>query len=360
MNIPQKASRRQILSWAGAGVASIGMPGIASAQAAKEVTFLHGSGSVLLAWSPSFVAEDMGYYKDEGLTIERVFNGSGPAGLSALVGGSGAILLNPPGEPLGAAARGQKLRILGAHSNFQASQIVLSKAYAAKFGLTEDMPLDKKLAAAKTFKGIRIGVTSPGSLSDHAARDVLKSLGIDATADAQVLPLGSVPNAMAAMSRGTLDAFSGAAPAGELAQAQQGAVILLRNSKDEMANYKALSGHVINARATDVDQNPTLYATIVRADTRGLRYIVENPQAAGELLYKNRYASMSKEVWATVWEKNVSQFRSPYVTKASVDAWVSMGVTPSPIDPKTVDVNSMIDMRFVDQAMQKIGWKLPA
>ncbi|UUZ77249.1 ABC transporter substrate-binding protein [Polaromonas sp. P1(28)-13] len=355
-----KISRRQALTLAGASAASICLPGAVFGQTTKQITILQGSGSVLLAWAPSFIAEDIGLYKEEGITVERVLNGSGPAGLSALLGSSAAILLNPPGEPLGALARGQKLKVLMAQSNFQASQLIISKDYAAKYGVTEDMPLDRKLAITKNFKGIRCGVTSPGSLSDHAARAMIKGMGLDPATDAQILPLGSVPNAMAAMSRGALDAFSGAAPAGELAQAQQGAVILFRNSKDEIPGYKALSGHVINARAVDVEQNADMFATLVRADTKGLRYIVDNPKAAGELLYKSRYASMAKEVWAQVWEMNRSQFRTPYVTKESIEAWINLGVTPSPIDKKTVDIGRMIDMRFVDQAVQKIGWKVQA
>jgi ABC-type nitrate/sulfonate/bicarbonate transport system substrate-binding protein len=247
-----------------------------------------------------------------------------------------------------------------AHSNFQGSQFIISKAYASKHGLTEDTPLERKLAVAKNFKGIRCGMTSPGSLSDHAARAAIKGFGLDPRTDAEILPLGSVPNAMAAMSRGTLDAFSGAAPAGELAQAQQGAVVLLRNSKNEIPGLKALSGFLINARASDVEKNPELYAAVVHADTQALRYIVENPKAAGELLYKTRYASMSKDVWSIVWEKNVSQFGTPYISKESVEAWMTQGATPSPVDRKAVDLDRMIDMRFVDQAVQKIGWKVRA
>ena len=314
----------------------------------------------LLAWAPSFLAEDLGYYKEEGLTIERVFNGSGPAGMTALVGGSGTILLNPPGEPLAAAARGQKFKFLMSQSNYQASQFVISKTYAAKFNLTEDMPLEKKLAAAKNFRGIKVGMTSPGSLSDHAARTVLKGLGIDAAKDAEILPLGSVPNAMAAMGRGSLDAFSGASPAGEIAQSQQGAVVLFTTETGGIPNWKSLSGHLTIARASDVEQTPELYASIVRADTRGLRYIVENPKAAGERLRKARYESMSEDLWALVWQRNLFQFRTPYATKQSIEAWVTMGVMPTAIDLKAANVDSMIDMRFVDQAVQKIGWKVPA
>lgn len=123
---------------------------------------------------------------------------------------------------------------------------------------------------------------------------------------------------------------------------------------------RELSGHVINARASDAEENPELFAAVVHADTRALCSIVENPKAAGDLLYKMRYASMSKDVWSLVWEKNISQFRSPYVSKESIEAWVTMGVTSNPIDPKSVDVSRLIDIRFVDQAVQKIGRKVQA
>ena len=352
-------SRRQFLAWAGAGATSVVVPRMAAAQSDRKVTILQGSGSVLLSWAPSFLAEDMGFYKEEGLAVERVFNGSGPAGMTALVGGSGTVLLNPPGEPLSAAARGQKFRFLMAQSNYQASQFIISKEYAAKHGLKDDTPIERKVATAKNFKGIKVGMTSPGSLSDHAARAVLKGVGLGAT-DAEILPLGTVPNAMAAMSRGALDAISGASPAGEIAQSQHGAVILFSTEMGGIPKWKALSGHLMIARASGVETNPDLYATLVRADTRALRHIVEDPKAAGEMLHKTRYASMSKEVWSLVWERNLFQFRSPYVSKESIEAWVTMGVMPTSIDLKAVDINTMVDMRFVNQAVQKIGWKVRA
>jgi NitT/TauT family transport system substrate-binding protein len=353
-------SRRHFLAWAGASTASLAVPGLAHGESGKKLTILHGSGEILLAWAPSYVAEAMGYYKDEGFSVERIFNGSGPAGLTALVSGSGTFLLAPPGELLVGVARGQKLKILMAESNYQAVHFVISKEYAAKHGITRDTPVAKRLAAAKQFKGIRCAVTTPGSLSDHAARAALKGAGLDPAADAQILPLGSVPNAMAAMGRGNIDAFTGASPAPETAESKLGAVVLFSVGNGEIPGFKALSGQLLNARAVDVEQNPELFSSIVRADIRGLRYIVENSKAAGDLLYKNRYSSMSPELWAVVWERNVSQFATPYVPKESVEAWATMGIVPGSVDTKSIKFDSVIDMRFVDQAIQKIGWKVTA
>jgi ABC-type nitrate/sulfonate/bicarbonate transport system substrate-binding protein len=313
----------------------------------------------LLGWAPSFLAEDLGYYKDEGLQVQRVFTGTGPAGLTALVSGSGTCLHSAPGELLTAVVRGQKLKILMSESNYQAVHFVISRAYAAKHGITADMSYAQRLTAAKNFKGIRVGVTAPGSFSDFAARAALHAAGLDPAADARVVGVGSVPSAMAAMANGALDAFQGASPAPEMAEKQLGAVVMFSVGKDEIPGYKALSGHLIEARAVDVGRDPDLYAALVRADTRALRFIVENTQAAGEALYQHRYAALAPDVWALVWERNSAQFHSPYASKESIAAWITTGLTPNVSDPNRVNLDEVIDMRFVDQALERIGWTVP-
>ncbi|MDW9610865.1 hypothetical protein GHK78_10300 [Sinorhizobium meliloti] len=355
-----KVTRRQALSLLGAGAATLAMPSLSAAQSGDKVTLLHGAGAPLLGWAPSFIAEALGYYKEEGLTVERIINGSGPAGLTALVSGAGQGLITGPGELLIAAARGQKLKVLFAESNYQAAHLVISKAFAAQHGITSEMSYDQKLAAAKSFKNFRCGISTPGSLTDLTARTVFKNVGLVPGSDVQIVPLGSVPNAMAALSSGNVDGFAGASPAPEQAEEQLGGVVLFSVGKDEIPGLRPMAGPVLEARASDVEENPDLYAALVRADTRALRTIIEDPKQAGDTFHKHSFTKLEKSFWDVVWQRNSSLFTSPYVTKESLEAWVTMGMVPGVTDPKSIDIDAVVEMKFVDQALQKLGWKVPA
>lgn len=352
-------TRRQVLSWGAVGAAASFITPAGSATARNARILLSTTQTVLSA-SVSYLAEAMGYYQDEGLSIERVPNNSGPTQIVALVAGEGDLAHTTPGESLAAIARGQKLKILMALSNAIAQNFVISKDYAQKHGITATTPVDQRLAAIKSFRGIRIGITAPGSGTDLCARHVLKVGGLDPAQDAQLMPLGSTPNSVAAMGRGTIDALVASPPSPEIAITKLGAVSLLNDSKGEIPGFQGLGGYCIIARASSVEQNPELYSALARADVRAMRYLNENPNAAADLLYKTRFSSViDAETWPLVWENNLSLFRTPFATKENVESWVTMGMVPGVADSKLINSSEVVDMRFVDQAVRDLGWRVP-
>jgi hypothetical protein len=88
---------------------------------------------------------------------------------------------------------------------------------------------------------------------------------------------------------------------------------------------------------------------------------VEQPEKAGEIAHKIMYPKMEAGLWAKVWKRNSSLlFRSPYIDVKSFEAFVTYGMVPGITDPKQIDYTDMVDMRFVDAALNKIGWKVPS
>ncbi|MPR05441.1 ABC transporter substrate-binding protein [Microvirga tunisiensis] len=255
----------------------------------RKVTIIHATNTALVAWAPSYLAEALGFYHDEGFAIERVSSGSGPASVTALISGSGTSVLNPPGELLVAVARGLGLKIIMAQANYQTLHLVISKQFAERHWVAEGMPIRERLAAAQNFKGFRCGITAPGSSTDYAARAAFKSAGLDPVADVQILPLGSTPSALAAMRNGNIDGFTAASPAPEMAKLQFGAMIYFSVGRDEIPGFKPMAGQVVGVRNADIEKGPDLYAALVRADVKAMRYIIQEPRAAGETLQKARY-----------------------------------------------------------------------
>lgn len=351
-------SKRDFLL-AGAGAAlTLAAPAIASAQSARPYRLLVGGGAPLFAWSVSFVAEQMGYYKDEGLQLERIFNNSGPAALTALVSGAAHALLITPGEFIVARSRGQNLKAIMAMSNFSELYFIVSKAYADKLGVNEDSSSEQRQAAVAKFKGIRIGITAPGSQTDVSSRLLLRQAGINPDTDAQLVPLGATVNSLAAMSRGAIDAFVASAPVPELAHRQQDAVRLLKVSKKEFAGLEEAAGHCLLCRGNDLEEKKDIYQSAVRADAKALRLIIQDPKTAGEAAAKSFSAAVQTDLWSTVWDNNKDQFRSPYLPEASLRVWVTKGLVPDLSDPNAPDFPKAIDMQFVAQAVKDIGWNI--
>ena len=351
-------SRRQFV---GAAAASVVLPGSAFGQAAKNVKILLPNSAILLSWAPSYLAEALGYYKDEGLAVERIATNGGPAGLTALLAGSGPLVLTPPGELLAAAAKGQRLKTLMPQANNLGFTFVISKDYAARHNITADATLEQRRAVLKNFKGIRCGVTGAGGTIDLATRIMLSDSGLDASVDANMLPLGSSASFLAGLSNNTLDGFMASTPVPEFAISQLGAVQLFSVAKSEIRVLNGLVGHVTEARSVDVERDPDLYTAFIRADVRATRYIVEKPSEAADALYQARFSSIvNRDLWSTIWNNNLSLFRTPYITKENLELWVKVGLVTGVSDPAAIKFDEVVDMRFVDSAVKKIGWKIPA
>jgi NitT/TauT family transport system substrate-binding protein len=76
------------------------------------------------------------------------------------------------------------------------------------------MPVDEKI---RRMKGLRIGITSPGSTTDTTARTLFKARGMDPDQTVQLLPLGGGSNMLAALEKGAADGFVWSAPQPQIA-----------------------------------------------------------------------------------------------------------------------------------------------
>ncbi len=360
----RQPSRRTFLHWAAAaGAAAAGAPllaacadrSTAAGPGLSDVKLIHPSKDPLVLWAATYLAEDDGYYKDEGLSVERVLLGGGPAALTGLLSGAGHVNLSAPGELLSAVGKGQQLTTLLAHTNSMPSTLVISKAFAQRVGVTADSSLEQRQAAIGKVKDGRFGITAPGSQTDGFTRLALKQAGLEPGRDAQIVPLQTSSNSMAALANGQIDGFIGVPPLGQKAVLEFEAVPLLVNQLGEIEGADRLQGMTMEARTADVEANPELYQALVSADIRALRMLVENPDEAGALLRKTRFGNFEEPLWNVTWKMVQKSWGSPYITRESLKAWFDNGlVTGASVDEFPFD--EVVDMRFVDKALAESKW----
>ena len=166
----------------------------------------------------SFMLQDIaiggGFYKEEGLEPEIVDVASGTRQAAAVMGGSAEITQVGFAHTMHAVGRGGDLVGICTAFDVYPIALVLSNDAIKRLGITEAMSLDEKI---KRVKGVRIGITSPGSSTDEFMRTIMLVRGMDPATDVKLQPGGIGAPMVAAMQQGSTDGFAFMSPFTDIA-----------------------------------------------------------------------------------------------------------------------------------------------
>jgi len=192
--------RRQLIAGGLAAMSTLAAPGMLRAQALeKPKTTIAVGGKNLLYYLPLTVAEQLGYFKDEGLDVTIVDFAGGSRALQAVVGGSADVVSGAFEHTVNMQFKGQAMRAFVLQG--RAPQIVL--------GVNPKTMPDFKTVA--DLKGKKIGVTAPGSSTNVMVNFVLAKAGLK-PGDVSIIGVGASNGAVAAMRSGQIDAISNLDP----------------------------------------------------------------------------------------------------------------------------------------------------
>lgn len=258
--------RRQILSLMGAS-ASMPLLGTLPARAQgtpeKSKLTLGVGGKSLLYYLPLTIAERQGHFKDFGLDVEINDFAGGARSLQALVGGSVDLVTGAYEHTIRMQAKGQDIRSTLELLRFPTIVISVRKDLAGKVKSPAD------------FKGLKIGVTAPGSSTFITVVHAMVKAGLKAT-DASFIGVGGGASAVAAMKKGEIDAISHLDPVMSKLEAD-GDVVTLIDTRTE-AGTRALFGATNPAaclylRQDFIEKNPNTTQAAVNALYKALRWV---------------------------------------------------------------------------------------
>lgn len=156
-------------------------------------------GKNLFYYLPLTVAEQLGYFKDEGLQVEISDFAGGAKALQAMVGGSADVVSGAYEHTINMQAKNQA--IVAFVLQGRAPQIVFAVN-------NKTMPNYKTIA---DLKGKKIGVTAPGSSTSVMASYVLAKAGLKPT-DVSFIGVGAAAGALSAIRSGQIDAIANLDP----------------------------------------------------------------------------------------------------------------------------------------------------
>src|SRR5512133_540491 len=182
------------------GLVAATLPQWALAQALEKpkVTLAVG-GKNLLYYLPLTIAEQLGYFKAEGLDVTIVDFAGGSKALQAVVGGSADVVSGAFEHTINMQFKGQPMRAFVLQG--AAPQIVLGVN-------PKTMPNFKTVA---DLKGKKVGVSAPGSSTNVMVNFALAKVGLK-PGDVSIIGVGTGSGAVAAMRSGQIDAMSNLDP----------------------------------------------------------------------------------------------------------------------------------------------------
>jgi NitT/TauT family transport system substrate-binding protein len=248
-------------SFVAASAALLAAPATLHAQALEKPKLtLAVGGKNLLYYLPLTIAEQLGYFKAEGLDVQIVDFAGGSQALRALVGGSADVVSGAFEHTVNMQAKGQRLRAI----------VLMGRAPQIVLGINpKTMPNYKTVA---DLKGKKIGVTAPGSSTNVMANFVLAKAGIK-PGEVSIIGVGTGNGAVAAMRSGQIDAISNLDPVISLLQ-RAGDMKIISDTRVVAEADKVFGGPMpaacLYVTQAFVDKNPrtvqALANAIVRAD----------------------------------------------------------------------------------------------
>jgi NitT/TauT family transport system substrate-binding protein len=271
----------------------------AGANAQDKVIFTSSSTSMLNL--PVYVAELMGYFREQKIESEViVFKTGGATALAAVLGNNAQVYIGAPSSALGAASKGASAMMFGALMTEVALNFVIHKEVAAKAGLsTESSNADR----FKALKGLKIGVTGAGSATHQVAQYALKTAGFDPERDATIVFVNSSEDMRAAYASKRVDALVTANPSSD-DLVKEGSFLLFNGAAGGYPGLKGMAHIVLVGTRKWLAADPAR-TTRVLAAIKQAEIAIHDPklsEKARHLVHEKYFPQIDRALFATAWE----------------------------------------------------------
>ncbi len=321
----------------------------AFAQKVEKATLQLGvGGKPLLYYLPLTIAERQGFFKEQGLDVTINDFGGGAKSLQALVGGSVDAVTGAYEHTIRMQEKKQDI----------VSVIELGRFPGIVIGVAKDKA--DKVKTVADLKGLKVGVTAPGSSTHLTVMYALAKAGLPADS-VSIIGVGSGASAVAALEKGNVDAISHLDPVISTLEARGSLKVLLDTRTEE--GTKAVYGTtnpaaVLYLKADFVKANPGTTQALTNALYKALKWL-------GKATPEQVAASVPEEYWLgdkALYLKAVQASLVTYSRTGIITPEASKGMLDflKVTDAETfknasIDLSKTFDGSFVAKAAQTIN-----
>jgi NitT/TauT family transport system substrate-binding protein len=303
------------------------------AQAQDKIKVAYSSTDTLnQIWT---ITQDAGFFKKNGLDVELVYIGSTTVAATAIVAQDIQVGNVAGSGVANAAIRGADMVSAGCTINVLAYELVV---------------LDS-IKSAEDLKGKSIGISRFGSVSDVAARELLKGLGLRPQEDVKILQVGGASERAAGFSRGVIAGFP--SPPGNVNLIPGG---LPHRVLADMADLKKPYPLPFICAVTTksyLAKNRSVVRRVMMALIEASHYFKTNKEGAQKVIAKYLRGA-NKAYLDTSYDSTVKIIeRVPYTTREGMKIQLDDALKQAPGSKVTVD--SLIDDSIVRE-LEKEGF----
>jgi NitT/TauT family transport system substrate-binding protein len=170
-----------------------GTAGGGGEAASGETVTIGIGGQTLLTYLPTTLAQELGYYEEEGVKVDLQDLQGGSKALTAMIGGSTDV------------TSGYYEHTIQMQAKKQAVKAFVNMNLSSGLALVVSEKNKDSIKSVADLKGKNVGVTSPGSSTDMFLKYLLSKNGMKLD-DAAVSAIGAGSSAVAAVEQGQVDA----------------------------------------------------------------------------------------------------------------------------------------------------------
>jgi NitT/TauT family transport system substrate-binding protein len=334
---------RKLLWFAGLAAALVFAAPAAQAQKPELAKVrLAVGGKSSLYYLPLTITERLGYFKDAGLDVEISDFAGGAKSLQALIGGSADVVTGSFDHTIQMQAKNQSIVALVQMGRFPGFALALRKDKAANY------------TGPKDLKGMKIGVTAPGSSTHFMVLYMMAQAGMKPD-DASFIGTGSGGTVVAAVQHGEVDGISNAEPMITKLD-KDGLIKIVADTRTLEGTNKVYGGPypaaVLYATSAFIEKNPNTVQALVTAFVRGLKWVKAHNADEIAKLMPEEYMLGDKPLFIAAIAANHESY-SPdgrFLKNAPETAYKVLKAFDPNVQNATIDLSKTYTDKFVEKA----------
>jgi len=327
-----------VLALAGFGVC-------AQAQSKLEKPDVHIAvgGKAAFYYLPLTIAEQLGYFKDEGLNLKISDFRGGSAALRAVVGGSADVVSGAYEHTINLQSKKQYFQAFALEGRLPQIVLGVATAKAANFHSFKDL------------KGMKVGVTAPGSSTNNLVKQLLTKAGLDPNNDVAIVGVGTGATAVAAIKSGEIDALSNVDPVMTKLE-REGAIKVVADTRTLKGTKEIwgapLPAGCLYAPLEFVKKNPRTVQALTNAIVRADKWIAKASAADVAKVVPEAYLLGDRDLYMSTFN-NVKEAISPDGTISPAGAKATLAAlrnfVPS-VKAANIELSKTYTNRFAKKA----------
>jgi len=321
---------------------------IASVQGQIEKRDVHIAvgGQASFYYLPLTVAERLGYFKEEGINLKLSDFAGGAVALRAVVGGSADVVSGAYEHTISLQSKKQYFQAFVAQGRLP--QIAFGVVSAKAGGIK----------SFKDLKGLKVGVSAPGSSTHNLVKQLLTKGGLDPNKDVAIIGVGLGATAINAIKSGQVDAISNTDPVITKLEQDNSIKVLAdtRTVKGTESVWGALlPAGVLHAPIEFVQKNPNTVQALANAIVRADKWIAKASATDVARVVPEAYLLGDRALYLFSYDK-VKEAISPdgLISDAGAKATVRALAAFDPgVKPAEIDLARTYTNEFTKKANQK-------